>query len=182
LMPAFDDLITQIELPQCQCLNAAKDHTLRHCLDEASRTDDSLYLESDADEELVITIKFMQAVRVSGIIVQSTDADGAPKDLRLFVNKVGLDFDNAKSDKATQEVTLTKGQAERGERIELRFVNFQGVQELGIFVGSNQGDAELTRITKLAVLGEVVEQSGLKRSAEQQKASTQGDWLGKGIS
>ena len=101
--------------------------------------------------------------------------------MKLFVNKVGLDFDSAKSDKATQELTLSKGQVAAGERVELRFVNFQGVQELGIFVGSNQDDAETTKIGKLAILGELVAHAGMKRSAEEQAAATKGDWLGKGI-
>ena len=174
-MPAFDDLISQIEVPQCTCLNVSKDHTLRHCLEAETRSADSMYLESDADEELLIQLKFMQAVRISAIIVQA-QGDEAPKDIKLFVNKVGLDFDSAKDDKATQELSLSKAVVEYGEKTELRFVNFQGVQTLDIFVGSNQGDAELTRISKLAVLGEVVAQAGLKRSEDQQKAATAGDW------
>ena len=139
-MPSYDDLIEQIELPQCQCLNAASEHTLRHCLEAEQREEAGTYLESDADEELLITLKFMQAVRISGLIVStaSGSADSAPKNLKLFVNKVGLDFDSARSDKCVQEVELTKAEAVGGARVELRFVNFQGVQELGIFVGSNQ--------------------------------------------
>ena len=182
-MPSYDDLIEQIELPQCQCLNAASEHTLRHCLEAEQREEAGTYLESDADEELLITLKFMQAVRISGLIVStaSGSADSAPKNLKLFVNKVGLDFDSARSDKCVQEVELTKSEVVGGARVELRFVNFQGVQELGIFVGSNQGDEELTRISKLVVLGELVQHSGMKRTAEQQASASKGDWLGKGV-
>ena len=180
-MPAFDDLLDQIEMPQCHCLNASTDHTLRHCLEAESRTDPSAFLESDADEELLISVKFMQAVRISGIVVEGVDPASAPKDLKLFVNKVGLDFDSAKSDKATQEIALSPSDV-AGKRIELRFVNFQAVQELGIFIAGNQGDEEITKVSKIAILGELVDQKGLKRSAEQQEASSKGDWLGKGIS
>ena len=182
-MPAFDDLVEQLEMPQCQCLNMSSDHTLKHCLTMESRDVADAWLESDADEELLVTLKFMQAVRISAIIVATRpdDVDHAPKEVKLFVNKVDLDFDSAKSDKAVQELTLSKSSAVSGERCELRFVNFQNVQELGIFVGSNQGGGEITRIGKLAVLGELVAQAGLKRSAEEQASASKGDWLGKGI-
>ena len=69
-----------------------------------------------------------------------------------------------------------------GTKLELRFVNFQGVQELGIFIKENHGGGEETRVGKLAVYGEPVMQQGLKRSAEQQQSASKGDWLGKGIS
>ena len=35
-----------------------------------------------------------------------------------------------------------------------------------------------TKISKLAVYGETIQQTGLKRSAEEQAASTKADWLG----
>ena len=41
--------------------------------------------------------------------------------------------------------------------------------------------AQVTKVSKLAINGEVISQAGLKRTAEQQAASTKGDWLGKGI-
>ena len=52
---------------------------------------------------------------------------------------------------------------------------------LGIFIPGNHGGGEVTKVGKLAIFGEVIQHSGLKRSAEQQQASTKGDWLGKGI-
>ena len=79
-MPAFDDLLDQLELPQCTCLNASSDHTLRHALDAETRDTATAYLESDADEELLITLKFMSAVRISGLVIGAADdADAAPK-------------------------------------------------------------------------------------------------------
>jgi len=177
-MPDFADLYDQLELPQCHCLNESSEHTIRHCLDPGPG-----FLESDADEELLLTIKFMQAVKVSGIVVEAAvgdnggpDVDTAPTSLKLFKNKVGLDFDSAKSDKPTEEVALSASDVKSGAKKELRFVNFQGVQELSIFIGANHGDGEVTRVGRVTVLGELVLQSGLKRTEEQQKAATAGDW------
>ena len=40
---------------------------------------------------------------------------------------------------------------------------------------------QVTRVGKIAIIGDVIAQAGLKRTAEQQAASTKADWLGKGI-
>ena len=156
-MPAFDDLLGEIELPQCTCLNQSTEHTLRHCLDASTRDTPDSYLQSDCDEELLISLKFMQAVKISALVVQGLDAESAPSSIRLFKNKVGLDFDSAKSDEPAQEIELSKADVLSGGRIELRFVNFQGVQELSIFVPGNHGEVDETKISKLAVLGEQVQ-------------------------
>ena len=44
------DLLEHLELPQCECLNASKEHTLRHCIEAATRDDPETYLQSDCDE------------------------------------------------------------------------------------------------------------------------------------
>ena len=62
--------------------------------------------------------------------------------------------------------------------METRFVLFQNVTHLSIFIGANQGGGDETTISKLCLLGDVVAQTGMKRSAEQQAAATKGDWLG----
>ena len=46
-------------MPQCECLNASKEHTLRHCLEENTRDDPEYYLQSDCDEELLLHLRFM---------------------------------------------------------------------------------------------------------------------------
>lgn len=182
-MPGFDDLCDQLELPQCHCLNAATSHVLRDCLAAESREDNGKFLQSDCDEQLLISLKFMSAVKVSAIIVQATDdVDAAPASLKLFVNKTGLDFDSAESDKPTQEIELAKADVASGSKVDVHFVKFQSVQELGIFIPGNLGGGEETKIAKLAVLGECITHSGLKRSAEEQASASKADWLGKGIS
>ena len=50
-------------------------------------------LESDTDEQLLIHIPFMNAVRLSGIIIKSTaHPDQAPKTVKLFVNQPTIGF------------------------------------------------------------------------------------------
>mmetsp|Transcript_4875 Transcript_4875/g.14950 ORF Transcript_4875/g.14950 Transcript_4875/m.14950 type:complete len:132 (-) Transcript_4875:117-512(-) len=116
------DLFEQLELPQCECLNAAKDHTLRSALTPS----DEGFLQSDADEELLISLRFMQAVRLSAIVVAGPAAS-APSELRIFANPPApLDFDSGRSNAPTQTLPLTPADVAReGRPVELRFVHFQ---------------------------------------------------------
>ena len=49
-----EDLAQALETPQCECLNAAKEHTLRHAIDVEFREDPATFLQSDCDEELMM--------------------------------------------------------------------------------------------------------------------------------
>jgi len=52
-------------------------------------------------------LKFMSAVKISAFHLASPDVDRAPTSMKLFVNKIGIDFDSAKSEAPTQEITLS---------------------------------------------------------------------------
>jgi len=138
------DLLEQIDLRQCECLNASKEHTLRHAMEMATCDDPACFLQSDCDEELLIHITMMQACRISAIRLEGP-ADAAPSSISLFVNKIGLDFDSAKSEAATQIIPLSKASVSNTSKpVELRYVLFQSVQTLSIFVPANLGETEET--------------------------------------
>jgi len=50
-------------------------------------------------------------------------------------------------------IVLSEGDVQDGKRIPLRFVRFQSVNSLHIFVKSNQGSKDETRIDALDVFG-----------------------------
>lgn len=131
-------------------------------------------------QELLIKIAFRQPVRLAALRLEAP-ADKAPASVRLFVNKLGLDFDSAKSEAPTQELTLGEGDVAAGAKpIELRYVLFQSVSLLTIFVGGNQGGGEETVIQRLQLLGVPIVHEGAKRSKEEQDRAMKGDWLGSG--
>lgn len=167
-------------MPQCECLNEAKEHTLHHCLKQGLRDQSTLYLQSDCDEELLISLQFMSPVRIASIKIEGP-ADQAPSAMRLFVNKIGLDFDSAKTEAPTQELKLSEADVEEGGKaVELRYVLFQNVQRLTLFIPGNFGGGDETVITKLVLLGTPIVHEGLKRSKDEQDKATKGDWLGSG--
>lgn len=139
---------------------------------------DKDYVESDTDEQLMIYLPFQCTLKVHSLHItsQPTDTDdeekpSRPKVLKIFTNKPQvLSFDNATDMPATQEITLEEKDwdaATGTARIELRFVKFQNVSSLVIFVVESEGDNEKVRIDRIRVIGE----SGEKRDGKIEKIS-----------
>lgn len=122
-------------------------------IQQGYREDAGLYLESDTDEQLLVHIPFNQAVRISGIIIKSTAVpDQAPKLIKLFTNRPTIGFNEAESDPGIQSIEITEDQL-KGNVIPLKVVKFSRVNCLSVFVESNQGDEDTTRIEKISLLG-----------------------------
>lgn len=147
------DIINQIDWKSLECLNASSEHGVNNALKQGYRDKEGLYLESDADEQILLHIPFQTAVKLQSIVIQSsTDKDKAPKQIRLFINQPNLSFGDAADQVATQEFELTEEQLE-GSVIPLKLVKFQKVNVLTIFVGSNQGGEETTIIQRISLTG-----------------------------
>lgn len=144
------DLNSFINKTECECLNEADDHPLAHCL-----TSNGGYLESDCDEQLIISFGFNQSVKIHSIKVKAPNTNG-PKTLKLFINQPNtIDFDKADSMSPVQQIELSPTDLD-GNALSLRFVKFQNVQNLQIFVKDNQSGAETTRIDSLVLVGSPV--------------------------
>lgn len=157
------DLITFITSSQCECLNEADDHDLSHALKAGAG-----YLASDCDEQLIISVTFNQAVKIHSIKIKAPLAH-APKDIKLFINQPRtLDFDQAESNVAIQDLSLDPKDLEAGNPVQLRFVKFQNVQNIQMFIKNNQSGDEKTVIEHLAFIGAPIlttKMDGFKRVA-----------------
>jgi len=132
----------------CECLNEADDHPFAHCLQDGVGG----YLESDCDEQLILSLSFNQAVKIHSLKIKAP-ADKGPKNIRIFMNQPNtLDFDGADSMIATQDISVTPGQLD-GSPITLKFVKFQNVQNLQLFFKDNQAGEEVTQIDYLGIIG-----------------------------
>ncbi|KAJ1021314.1 hypothetical protein NDA18_005553 [Ustilago nuda] len=151
-------LLATVELKRCSALNEKPDRRLQ---DIISGPSGGKWLESDADEQLLIHITFKRQVKLSGILLRTLPSHfaHAPKQVKIFANRSGLGFDDATSDPADQQAELTEEHVRGGENggggklFALRFVKFQKVDSLSIAVLSNQRDAETTRIDAIDVFG-----------------------------
>lgn len=142
------DLNTLITKSQCECLNESDEHNFLQCL-----TADDGYLESDCDEQLILSIAFQQAVKIHSLKIKAP-ADKGPKTIKLYINQPRtIDFDMADSNTSIQDLEFSAKDIEEGNPVPLRYVKFQNVQNLQIFVKDNQSGSEITRIDHLSIIG-----------------------------
>ncbi|GAA5861044.1 hypothetical protein JCM8547_008017 [Rhodosporidiobolus lusitaniae] len=118
------------------------------------RTQEEEWLESDADEQLILQIPFTLVVdtefSVRSILIKSGPAGFTPDKMQVFANQQ-LDFDEATSIDVTQsfDVAITREVIE----FAVRPAKFPSVQSLTLFFPSNHGE-NTTRISFLGFKGE----------------------------
>ncbi|KZT29304.1 DUF1000-domain-containing protein [Neolentinus lepideus HHB14362 ss-1] len=166
-------LLEFVNNSQTTCLNESFEHGIKSILSSKKKNTSDAYLLSDADEQLLLNISFNQTVRVRSIVIKSTNASQAPQEIKILVNRSSVGFEDvqdAKEPEIAQALNLTEEQVTEGQQIPLRFVRFQTVNSIHIFVASNHGGEDETRIDAVDILGVPVETtkdlSGLKKQDE----------------
>lgn len=162
------DLLDIVNLSVVECLNQKPEQPVENALKQGLRDDDGLYLESDTDEQLLIHIPFRQCVKLHSICILGPDDGRAPLRVKLFINNPTIGFSEASDSPATQEAELTEENI-KGMPILLRFVKFQNVTCLSLFIESNQQDEDTTRVTKITVQGFSGEVMNVAAIKDQQK-------------
>jgi hypothetical protein len=150
------ELNTFISKQGTECLNEDDEHPHSECLVSGPG-----FLQSDCDEQLILAIAFNQPVRVHSLRFKAPK-DKGPKTVRVFHNQPNtLDFDKADGMGSTQDVILTESQLE-GEVVSLKFVKFQNVQNLQLFIKDNQTGSEFTVVEHLVVIGVPIDKTDMK--------------------
>jgi len=146
-LTGFVDLSTFISEKDSECLNEDDNHPYSHCL-----TSGLGFLQSDCDEQLIMSISFNQAVKLHSIKIMAPK-DKGPKHIRIFMNQPStVDFDSAGSMASTQDLVLTPDQLD-GSSIPLKFVKFQNIQNIQFFIQDNQSGGEVTHIDHFSMIG-----------------------------
>lgn len=126
-------------------------------------------MESDTDEQLMLYIPFQSTLKIHSLHLTSlppvsddSEAPARPSKIKIYTNRAQiLGFDDAEDVTATQEITLSNNDwnSKTGTaKVELRFVKFQNVSSLVIFVVENEvEDSEKTRIDRIRIIGETGE-------------------------
>ncbi|KDQ13483.1 hypothetical protein BOTBODRAFT_33501 [Botryobasidium botryosum FD-172 SS1] len=144
-----NSLFSKIDLPNVSVLNS--DHPAQNAIKPwSSRLDENTYIESDADDQLIIRIPFTGSVKIRSILIKSGPEAHTPSKISAFVNLDILDFDDAESKQPAQEFDIVQSR-EVGEYA----VNskFSRAQTLTLFIPSAQG-ADTARIYFIGILGE----------------------------
>ena len=138
------------------CLNEDSSYPVSNILNP----DPTHYLRSDVDPQLLISIPFQSPVKLSGIkftFREDIDATSMPAIIKLFTNRVSLDFSDAEALVAVQEITTP----ESGTLIPLKVALFQNVFSCQIFVQDNNG-ADVTEIGSLELFGSLGENMNMR--------------------
>jgi hypothetical protein len=127
------------------------------------------WVESDTDEQLMLYVPFQSTLKIHSLHITSlppasddSEAPARPTKIKIYTNRAQiLGFDDAEDVIATQEITLRESDWDSNTgtaKIELRFVKFQNVSSLVIFVVENDvEDSEKTRLDRIRVIGETGE-------------------------
>ncbi|KAI0049010.1 DUF1000-domain-containing protein [Auriscalpium vulgare] len=114
------------------------------------RLDEQVYLESDADDQLILRIPFTGSVKLRSLLLKAGPGDQTPAKVTLFANADNLDFSDTTEKEPTQEFVVAQGR-EVGEYA-LKPAKFPNVSSVTLFIPASQG-ADITRIYYVGFVG-----------------------------
>lgn len=122
----------------------------------AERNDEMRYLESDADDQLIIRIPFTGQVKLRSLLLKAGPTDQTPAALHLYPNLDNLDFEEASQGTHPAPAQKLESIAVSRDVIEypLRTAKLSAVRSLTIFVPSSVGGSDTSRIYFLGLRGE----------------------------
>ncbi|PFH53206.1 hypothetical protein AMATHDRAFT_188451 [Amanita thiersii Skay4041] len=115
-----------------------------------NRQDESVCIESDADDQLILRIPFMGSVRLRGLLLKSGPVEHTPSKVLLFANEMNLDFSDVTNRSPTQEFNVA--QARGVGEYSLRTAKFSNLSSISLYFPSSQG-ADSTRVYYVGFLG-----------------------------
>ena len=131
------------------------------------------WIESDTDEQMMLFMPFQSTMKLHTLQITSlppTDSDddetpGRPRTLQLYTNRSHtLGFDEADSEPVTQKIELSEDSWDKATgtaKVELRFVKFQNISSLVIFVVDGDGEGDKTRIDRIRLIGDTGEKKAM---------------------
>ena len=158
-MSTFSSIQDHIVMEKVECLNEDPNHTIRNLFSK----NPSDHLLSDIDPQLLISIPFLSPVKLSGIKFiwrEDSNREAIPESVNLYINRISLGFGDAESLAPVQKITHQELLS--GTIIPLRFVLFQNVISLQLFIDSNVGGVEKTELGKIELYGVVGENMNMK--------------------
>ncbi|KAG7355986.1 PITH domain containing protein [Nitzschia inconspicua] len=148
------DLSSKIETSECYARNQAPGFPMTNLFIGDSR----LGCKSDADEQLIIHISFQEFVKIKTIkfvaFNNGENPEENPTTVKLYVNSANpLGFEDIDDVDPTQVFELTSEDLrESSDPLMTKFVKFQRVRTLTIFIEDNQG-GDVTALGSIRLIG-----------------------------
>ncbi|KAI0782267.1 DUF1000-domain-containing protein [Abortiporus biennis] len=117
----------------------------------SDRLDEQVYIESDADDQIIIRIPFTGSVKLRALLLKAGPTDQTPAKVAIYGNLENTDFSDIVDIKPTQEFNVAEGR-DVGE-YHVMPAKFPNVTSVTLFFPASQG-AETTRIYYIGFLGQ----------------------------
>ena len=150
------DLSSKIDSKECYARNEASGFPMTNLF----IGDSTLGCKSDSDEQLILHISFHDFVKVKQIkfleFNNGLDPESNPSKVHLFVNRENLGFEDCDDVDPTQTLHLTAEDLKASaDPINLKYVKFQRVKSLTLFIEDNQG-GDITALGGIKLYGRSV--------------------------
>jgi PITH domain len=160
------DLRDKIEKSGCYARNEAAGFPMSNLF----IGDSILGCKSDTDEQLILHIAFSEFVKVRTIefteFSNGTYPELNPSKILLYVNRDNLGFEDCEDVEPTQTLHLTSEDMKKP--IQLKYVKYQRVKSLTLFIEDNQG-GDITALGGLKLFGYPVESTNMNDFKKQQQ-------------
>lgn len=156
-----------VDMKKIECLNQDCEHPVTNAIcnslrEAATVADDALQSDPDVDHQLLIKVGFRLPIKLKAITIGgNVENETAPKIVKVFQGQANMEFQDAEDQEATQVLELSASHVAGDDPVMLRFVKFQHVITLQLFVESNFG-ADITRIEHLKFWGTPAEVVDMK--------------------
>ncbi|KAI9319097.1 galactose-binding domain-like protein [Dichotomocladium elegans] len=149
-------LYSRIDRDNVRCLNEAERDMGKDVIKPWNeRMDNVKFLESDADEQLIVFVPFTGSVKLRSICIRTHPGDAAPSLLKVFINRDDVDFDVAETYTPVQTWELAEGSDDVIEYA-TRITKFTNVRSITLFFPENFG-ADTSIIKFIGFKGEWTE-------------------------
>ncbi|CAI6098632.1 unnamed protein product [Clonostachys chloroleuca] len=111
-------------------------------------------LESDADEQILMTVPFTAQIKLHSILLRTSPSPSAPKTLHVYINRDDMDFSAAEDATPVQKFELS--QTSDVQEIPVKRALFGKVHRLVLFFVDNfgDGDEDVSRVSYVGFKGE----------------------------
>lgn len=155
------DLKSLVDTVSCLNEDQANGHVAKNAVLEAG---DMSFLQSDedTDSQLLLTIKFMSPIKLYSLkftVPDGCPADNYPKSVKIFNTADDtMDFGSAEDSEGVQTLEIIPG-----EEMQVRFVKYQNVYALQMFIDGSVGGLDVpTKIKGIGLCGQPAAKMDMK--------------------